>query len=206
MKRRRRVFSRKSVSNRMSPYQTRPLARNFGKGNGVRLFKLRIFVDVRDNFSLALEDIGVTTATDWPAIQQLFAFYRVTAMHLQYMPKFNVNQIADAAIAQNSFQLPIYVYQDIERPPNTPNETNALQYENLKKMPINRNWALFFRMKRMIQMTTSGTNVLPGGYYRTDAPVATQQISVVPPNTVLTDQGIIGRFQVTYYLAVKARQ
>lgn len=187
----RRMRRRRLIKRR----RTRRVPRN-RTGNAIRFFKLRRVVNVNAG-ALSFEDLQVSAVPDFTNIRGLFAWYRVAAMKLTYLPVFS--EIIQQPLSQNY----IYVKHDWELPPASINEQSMLDSERTRIFSNIRKWHAYFRMKRNIVTVPNNANQLGGSWLPTDAPRATQQLSVfINSNGGPNPQG---RIIITYYLAAKYR-
>ncbi|AIX11627.1 capsid [Bat circovirus POA/2012/I] len=166
-----------------------------GTNDGVRYFKLRRSIEITDVGGGNEFTDNPSTASDWASVSTLFTHYRVKAMSIRYVPRFNVNQIA----SQGSFR-PLAITHDVNATTGSLSFNAMIARENTRILDASKPFT-YYRKMRGIQ--TQVQTLHPGPWYRTAQPVSTQRFfaQTEAPNTI----SILGGGVLTLYIAAKNR-
>lgn len=142
-----------------------------------------------------------SSAPEWTQLTPLYQLYRVTAIGLEYVPRFTQKEFTTAA---TPFNVPQYVVHDtINQLPSAPTENDLIQFQKFKVFDILNHWKAYFKMnKRLnhVSITVSSTD----GFISTAAPIATQQLVGFVP--IMGGARDIGRLIVTLYIDFRVRR
>ncbi|AIX11628.1 capsid [Bat circovirus POA/2012/V] len=167
-----------------------------GTNDGVRYFKLRRTIEITDLATGNDFSDNPSTASDWASISTLFTHYRVKAMSIRYVPRFNVNQFQST---NNGFR-PLAITHDVNSTTGNLSFNAMIARENTRILDASKPFT-YYRKMRGIQ--TQVQTLHPGPWYRTAQPISTQRFfaQTDSPNTI----NILGGGVLTFYIAAKNR-
>lgn len=198
-----RAYRRRAPMRRMIRKRRRVPAKQ--RTDGTRFFKLRRLQQITQttsgsNINLDFPD-NPENAIDWGSIQNLFAYYRVAAMKLKWIP----SATEFIATSNNTVprQQPCYVIHDWNSSAlSSLTELDYIGFENMQFKNMTHQWVYYRKMQRM--NATGSQSWMSNGFYPTEQRRITQNIGVLIPGFQST--GPIGTFVITYYVCAKQRR
>lgn len=165
--------------------------------NSVRFFKIRAVDSLNVGYT-GLSD-NLFGLSEFGNIRGLFEWYRVSAIKVEFLPGFNVNQMGTSTTIRDNY---IYLRNDWQTPSTPQTEAQMLNCESTKVRSYLRRFKCYFKLKKTIPGLAAGVNQLHG-WQKTVSPTTTQSIAIFVAATGVPNP--VGRIVVTYYVAAKYR-